>query len=67
MTLVLILVSAGEVVLDDVGDDPAPFNLVSTLYLILLAIYFENPVYPHNPHVRFSKRSNPFLQLIRKY
>ena len=68
MTLVLILVSAGEVVFDDGGDDPAPFNLVSTLYLILPAIYFENPVDPHNPHdARFPQRSNPFLQLIEKY
>ena len=46
----------------------SPFNLASPLYLIhliLLAIYFENPNNPHD--VRFPNRSNPFLQLIRKY
>ena len=26
------------------------FNLVSPLYISLPAIYFENPVDPHNPH-----------------
>ena len=44
MTIVLILVSAGEVVLDDGGDDPVQPCLIFSLPVI----YFRNPVDPYN-------------------
>ena len=79
--MTLVLVSAGEVVLDNDGDDPVQpglaemqnfspifakmFDLVLPLYLILSAIYFENPVDPHNSHdVRFPKRSTNFADIV---